>query len=51
MVYGTDGRGSIPRLAKGYYYSLQRPYRLWGPASLLSVGYRRLFLGDKVAGA
>jgi hypothetical protein len=32
--YGLDGRGLIPGWGKGYLYSPQRPYRLWGSLTL-----------------
>jgi hypothetical protein len=36
-VYGPDGRGSIPGKGKRFVFSSpQRPYRLWGPLSLLT---------------
>jgi hypothetical protein len=41
--YGLDGRGSIPDKSRGFFLSLLRPDRLWGPPSLLYNGYRGLF--------
>jgi hypothetical protein len=41
--YGLDGRSSIPGVAR-FFSSPQRPNRLWGPHSLLSDGYRGLFM-------
>jgi hypothetical protein len=45
--YRLDGRGSIPVRGKKFLSSPQRPDRLWGPPSLLSDGYRWLFLGGR----
>jgi hypothetical protein len=42
---GLDGRGLIPCKVKTFFSTPQRLYRPWGPASLLSNGYRRRFLG------
>jgi hypothetical protein len=41
---GLDGRGSIAGSDKRFCSALQCPDRLWGPRSLLSRGYRGLFL-------
>jgi hypothetical protein len=35
-----DERGSIPGRCYDFYSSPLRPDRLWGPSSLLSIGYR-----------
>jgi hypothetical protein len=43
LGYGLDDRDSIPGRAKRFFSSPQCPYRLWGPPSLLSNGYRGLF--------
>jgi hypothetical protein len=40
--YGLDGRGvgvRVPVRAR-FFFSPQRPDKLWGPLSLLSKGYR-----------
>jgi hypothetical protein len=44
--YGLDDRGVEVRVPAGsrIISSPSRPYRFWGPPSLLSNGYRRLFL-------
>jgi hypothetical protein len=36
--YGLDGRGSIPGEGNRFFFSAQRPDRLWGPPSLLCNG-------------
>jgi hypothetical protein len=41
--YRLDGPGSIPVRDKRLFCTLHRPDRLWGPASLLSNGYREVF--------
>jgi hypothetical protein len=44
--YGLDGRGIGVRVPVGtiFFSSPRRPDRFWGPSSLLSNGYRGLFL-------
>jgi hypothetical protein len=41
--YGLGGCGSIPDKDKRFFFTPQRPDRLWGPPSLLSNGYCGLF--------
>jgi hypothetical protein len=41
--YGLDFWGSIPGRGKIFFFTPQRPDRLWGPPSLLSNGYRGIF--------
>jgi hypothetical protein len=41
--YGLDGLGSIPGRGKIFFSSPQDPDRIWGPPSLLFIGYRKLF--------
>jgi hypothetical protein len=41
--YGLDGPGPIPSSAT-FFSSTQCPDRLWGPPSLRSNGYQKLFL-------
>jgi hypothetical protein len=41
--YRLEGPGLIPGSAR-FFFSLQRPDRLWGPPSLLSNGYQGLLL-------
>jgi hypothetical protein len=48
--YSLDGRGSIPGRGKRFSSTPQRPYRLWGPFSLISNGYRAVFPGVKQPG-
>jgi hypothetical protein len=43
MGYGIDGWGSILGVGKTFSSFPQRPDRLWGTSTLLSVGYPRLF--------
>jgi len=46
LCYGLDDRSSIP--GRGlYFFSSQRPDRLWGPLSLLSNDYLGLFPGAR----
>jgi hypothetical protein len=47
--YGLDGLGSIIGKENIFASTPQRPDRLWGPSSLLSIGYRGHFPGG-VAG-
>jgi len=42
--------GSSPGRGWEFFSSPPRPYRVWGPTSLLSGGYQELFPGDKAAG-
>jgi hypothetical protein len=51
--YGLDDRGIGVRVPVGsrIFSSPQRPYRHWGPLSLLSNGYRGLFPRFKATGA
>jgi hypothetical protein len=42
-VYELESLGSIPSTGKKFSSSPQRPDRLWGPISLLSSRYMRLF--------
>jgi hypothetical protein len=50
-VYRRAARaGFDSRQCKDFFYSLQRPDRLWCPPSLLSNGHRRLFLRVKPQG-
>jgi hypothetical protein len=49
MDYGLDGQGSTPGIAR-FFFSPQRPDRLWDQSSLLSNGYRWLFQGVKRPG-
>jgi hypothetical protein len=41
--YGLDGQGSIPGRCKRFFSSSQRPDRLWGLPSPLSIGYQGRF--------
>jgi hypothetical protein len=41
---------SIWKIVQRLLKTLQGPERLWGPSSLLPIGYRGLFSGSKVAG-
>jgi hypothetical protein len=48
---GMDGRGSIPAKGKRFFYTPQRPDRLWVPPSLLTNGSpRTLSSGVKWSG-
>jgi hypothetical protein len=49
--YGLDGAGSNPGRGKIFFFTPQHPYRIWGPPSLLSIGYDGYFPGDKMTGA
>jgi hypothetical protein len=48
--YGLDNLGSIPGTAR-FFFSPQRPARVWGPLSLLSNGYRGSLPGGKRQGS
>jgi hypothetical protein len=41
--FRLDGRGSSLDSSKTFFFSPQRPARLWGAPSLLSSGYRISF--------
>jgi hypothetical protein len=43
MGYGLDGWRSIPGTGKRIFFSPQHPDLIWGPPSLISSGYWRLF--------
>jgi hypothetical protein len=49
--YGLDGRGAGVRVPveSRFFFCPRRPYRFWGPLSLLSNGYLGLFPGGKAA--
>jgi hypothetical protein len=48
--YGLEGWDSIPETGVRIFSTLQHPDQYWSPPSLISNGYRRLFLGGKAAG-
>jgi len=47
----TDNHHSIPGKGKAFFCSPKRPDRLWGPASLLFIGYWQVFPCGKAVGA
>jgi hypothetical protein len=47
--YGLNGRGSVPGRSNKFFSSWQRPRRLWGPTSLLSMGAVGCLPGGKAA--
>jgi hypothetical protein len=49
--YRLDGRGSVRGRGKRFFFSPQRPDRLWGPPWLPSNGTGGCFQGGKAAGA
>jgi hypothetical protein len=49
--YGVDSRCTIAGRDNRFLFTPQRPYRLWGPLSLLSNGYQGLFARFKEAEA
>jgi hypothetical protein len=51
MGYKLDGKGSFAGKSKRFFSSPHYPYRLWGPHSLLSNGYRSSFPEGEAAGA
>jgi hypothetical protein len=44
--YRLDSWGSIPSRSKRFFFMPQHPDKLCGPSSLLSNGYRELFLNQ-----
>jgi hypothetical protein len=50
MGYWLNGQDSLPGRGKRFLCTPQRPDRLWGPFSLLSIGYRGYLPGVKRPG-